>query len=302
MKKATKILCFTLMITFLISILFMDSIYARTISWGSRGNDVREVQQKLRSWGYLKGTADGVYGAQTYRAIIAFQRKNGLKADGVVGAQTKRALGITTPAPAAAKGTAAGKFNETVRIAQQKLKQWSYYKGAVDGLYGPRTGQAVRDFQRKNGLAADGIIGPQTRKALGMPTGVQTAYTPTSRGVTRNDDVRLIAMAINGEARGEPYTGQVAVGAVILNRVRHPSFPNTIAGVIYEPLAFTAVADKQIYLEPNESAFKAARDALNGWDPTGGAIYYWNPVTATSKWIWTREPSVKIGKHWFAHR
>ncbi|MEW9122747.1 MAG: spore cortex-lytic enzyme [Thermotaleaceae bacterium] len=300
MRKAIKILCFTLVIFFLICTVFMDSIYARTISWGTRGNDVREVQQKLRNWGYYRGSVDGIFGQQTYRAVVDFQRKNGLKADGIVGAQTKRALGITTPTPAARGGTA--QVNETVRIAQQKLKQWSYYKGAVDGIYGNLTGQAIRDFQRKNGLTVDGVIGPQTRRALGMPTGAQTAYTPTSRGVTRNDDLRLMAMAINGEARGEPYTGQVAVGAVILNRVRHPSFPNTIAGVIYEPLAFTAVADKQIYLEPNESAYRAARDALNGWDPTGGAIYYWNPVTATSKWIWTREPSVKIGKHWFAHR
>lgn len=295
MKKVAKIVCFALMITFVFSMIFIETIFAGSLSWGSRGNEVRQVQTKLKQWGYYTGAVDGVFGAGTYRAVVQFQRKNGLSADGKVGPATKRAIGISTT-------TTSVKVDETVRAAQRKLKQWGYYAGAIDGIYGSRTGDAIKRFQRKNGLTADGIIGAQTKKALGLPTGgTTTAYAPTSRGVSRNDDVRLLAMAIHGEARGEPYAGQVAVGAVILNRVRHPSFPNSIAGVIYQPLAFTAVDDGQIYLSPNDTSFKAARDALNGWDPTGGAIYYWNPATATSKWIWTRTPTVKIGKHWFAH-
>ena len=267
MKNKLLIICVACILFFTISIYMIDSTYAQTISWGSRGEEVRQIQTKLKQWGYLVGNADGVYGAQTYRAVINFQRKNGLTADGKVGPQTKRALGITTV-------TTAGKYNQVVRNAQQKLKQWGYYFGSVDGIYGPKTREALVNFQRKNGLTADGIIGPKTRNALGLGGGASGAdYAATSRGVSRDKDVRLMAMAINGEARGEPYSGQVAVGAVILNRVRNPSFPNTIAGVVYQPLAFTAVADKQIYLEPNETSYKAARDALNGWDPTGGAIY-----------------------------
>ncbi|QXM07440.1 spore cortex-lytic enzyme [Crassaminicella indica] len=236
-----------------------------------------------------------MFGKKTYQAVVKFQKKNGLLVDGKVGAQTRRALGIPQ------KGISA-KYNETVKISQKKLKQWGYYKGAVDGIYGPKTYDAVTKFQRKNGLRVDGIIGPDTRKALGIiekPS--KTEYMSTSGGVSRNDDIHLLAMAIHGESRGEPYVGQVAVGAVILNRVKNPSFPNSIAGVIFQPGAFTAVNDGQIYLTPNEESYKAARDALNGWDPTGGAIYYWNPATATSKWIWTREVTLKIGKHWFAH-
>lgn len=295
MKKLASIVCFVLIILLIFGAIFIESIYAGSLSWGARGSEVREVQAKLKGWGYYKGAVDGVFGAETYRAVLRFQKKNGLRADGIVGTQTRRALGITTARRA--------KYDSTVRAAQQKLKQWGYYDGPVDGIYGSKTGSAVRRFQRKNGLRVDGLIGPQTKRALGLPTGTaKAAYTATSRGVSRSDDIILLAMAIHGEARGEPYAGQVAVGAVILNRVRHPSFPNSIAGVIYQPGAFTAVADGQIYLSPNDTSFKAARDALNGWDPTGGAIYYWNPATATSKWIWSRKPTVKIGKHWFAHK
>ncbi|KXZ38894.1 N-acetylmuramoyl-L-alanine amidase [Alkalithermobacter thermoalcaliphilus JW-YL-7 = DSM 7308] len=188
-----------------------------------------------------------------------------------------------------------GSRGEEVRIVQDKLKRWGYYDGAVDGIYGYRTFLAVRSFQQKNGLKVDGIVGPQTREALGMPVA-----TPASRGGSRSDDVYLLARAITGEARGEPYTGQVAVGAVILNRVRDPRFPNSIASVIYQPGAFTSVADGQINMEPVESCIRAARDALNGWDPTGGALYFWNPARSTSEWIWRLKPTLKIGKHWFA--
>lgn len=198
-----------------------------------------------------------------------------------------------------------GASGAQVRKLQTTLKNWGYYDGPVDGVYGGGTFEAVKAFQRKHGLTADGVVGPRTAEKLGFP--VQQAATPqadykgSSKAVTRDEEVTLMAKAITGEARGEPYIGQVAVGAVILNRVRHPSFPNTIAGVIYQPGAFTAVSDGQINLEATESCIRAARDALNGWDPTGGTLYYWNPATATSKWIWSRTVEKKIGKHWFGN-
>ncbi|MGI6778565.1 MAG: spore cortex-lytic enzyme [Acetivibrionales bacterium] len=187
--------------------------------------------------------------------------------------------------------------NEVIEI-QKRLSWWGYYDGAIDGIYGYQTYKAVRLFQYKNGLVVDGIAGPETLSALGLPTG--QAATPTSAGPTGNKDINLLAHIIHGEARGEPYTGKVAVAAVILNRTRDSRFPKTIAGVIYQPGAFDAVSDGQINLEPDDSSYKAARDALNGWDPTYGCIYYWNPATATSKWVWSRQIVVTIGKHVFA--
>lgn len=198
-----------------------------------------------------------------------------------------------------------GSRGEEVRILQQTLKKWGYYDGPLDAVYGGGTFTAVKEFQRKNGLSVDGVVGPQTAKAMGLkidgnkPDTGKAKYTSGSAGISRNEDITLLAKAITGEARGEPYTGQVAVGAVILNRVKSPKFPNSIAGVIYQPGAFVAVSDGQINMAPAESCLKAARDAMNGWDPTYGTLYYWNPATATSKWIWSREVRVKIGKHWF---
>lgn len=198
-----------------------------------------------------------------------------------------------------------GSSGPEVQKLQTKLKQWGYYDGPIDSVFGGGTFEAVKAFQRKNGLTPDGVVGPATAEKLGFPvkkeTGQKADYNPSGQGVSRNDDVELLAKAITGEARGEPYIGQVAVGAVILNRTRHPSFPNTIAGVIYQPGAFTAVSDGQINLPPADSCRKAAQDALNGWDPTGGCRYYWNPATATSKWIWSRTVVKKIGKHWFGN-
>ncbi|WP_313755642.1 spore cortex-lytic enzyme [Tissierella sp.] len=189
-----------------------------------------------------------------------------------------------------------GVQGQDVRTVQDKLLRWRYYDGEVDGVYGARTYRAVRKFQAKNGLNVDGIVGPSTANALGMAT---TSVAASTQGVNRKADEYLLARAIHGEARGEPYVGKVAVAAVILNRTKSPSFPNTVAGVIYQPLAFTAVADGQINLTPNKDSIKAARDALNGWDPSYGCLYYWNPATATSKWIWSRKVILKIGKHWF---
>lgn len=178
------------------------------------------------------------------------------------------------------------------RTIQTKLKRWGYYKGSIDGIYGSQTRAAVRYFQQKNGLAVDGIVGPNTAAALGMTLSSSTSSQSSS-------DLYLLAKCVYAEARGEPYTGQVAVAAVILNRVENSAFPNTISGVIYQKGAFTAVTDGQINLTPNSTAYKAAQDALNGWDPTYGCIYYYNPATATSSWIWSRQVVVTIGNHVF---
>lgn len=182
--------------------------------------------------------------------------------------------------------------DEVIQI-QTKLKRWGYYTGNVDGVYGSKTVSAVKWFQSKNGLTADGIAGPATLRALGIQT------SSSSSGSASSNDLNLLAHLIYAEARGEPYTGQVAVGAVVLNRVKSSSFPNTVAGVIYQRGAFSVVDDGQINLSPNQTAMNAARDALNGWDPTSGCIYYFNPNTATSKWIWSRPYVITIGKHRF---
>ncbi len=194
-----------------------------------------------------------------------------------------------------------GDSGSAVTTIQTKLKRWGYFDGPVDGIYGSKTSKAVRSFQRKNGLTADGVAGPATLKALGMEQTSQnsgSSQTGSSSG-NASGDVALLAKVISAEARGEPYDGQVAVGAVILNRIAHPSFPNTLAGVVYEPGAFTCMVDGQIDQPIASSAYQAARDALNGADPSGGAIYYFNPVTATSAWIWSRPLLTVIGKHRF---
>ena len=188
-----------------------------------------------------------------------------------------------------------GSRGSEVRTIQDKLKRWGYYTGNVDGIYGSQTVSAVKKFQQKNGLSVDGIAGTKTLTAMGI-----TASSSSGGSSSNNSsNVNLLARAIYGEARGEPYTGQVAVGAVILNRVKSSKFPNTISGVIYQSGAFDAVSDGQINLNPDITAKKAAQDALNGWDPSYGAIYYFNPSTATNKWIWSRPLTVTIGKHRF---
>lgn len=188
-----------------------------------------------------------------------------------------------------------GSTGSEVREIQTRLKKWGYFNSTVDGIYGTKTKNAVIYFQKKNGLTADGVCGEKTLAALGMGT----ANTAQSSG--REDDLWLLARMISAEARGEPYSGQVAVGAVILNRVKHPSFPNTISGVLYQPGAFSSVADGQFYsVQITDSARKAAQDALNGSDPSGGAIYFYNPAKSTSKWIFSRETILTIGDHVFA--
>lgn len=202
-------------------VLIMTAAQAAMMAWGSKGEQVKQIQQKLKQYGYMTGPADGIFGKQTYDAVVWFQRRNGLTVDGVVGDKTAAALGLNLTGSVAAAG-----YNES--------------------------------------------------------------------------ETYLLGRLVHGEARGEPYVGKVAVAAVVLNRVRSSSFPNTIAGVIYQAGAFDAVLDGQINLTPDEDSLRAARDALAGWDPTGGCLYYYNPVTATNEWIWTREVQLSIGKHNFA--
>ena len=192
-----------------------------------------------------------------------------------------------------------GSSGAVVTQIQTKLKSWGYYTGTVDGIYGSGTERAVRAFQQKNGLTVDGKAGDQTLAAMGLSAGGGNSSNSGGSGGASSSQVDLLARLISAEARGEPYSGQVAVGAVVLNRIKHPSFPNTLSGVIYQRGAFSCLDDGQFDEPVTQSAYAAARDAMNGYDPTGGAIYYFNPVTATSKWIWSRPLIVQIGKHRF---
>ncbi len=188
-----------------------------------------------------------------------------------------------------------GSRGSEVTQIQTKLKRWGYYTGSIDGIYGSQTLAAVKYFQRKNGLTVDGIAGTKTLQAMG----IYTSSSSSSSSANNSSNLNLLARLVYGEARGEPYTGQVAVAAVVLNRVKSSSFPNTVSGVIYQAGAFSVVSDGQINLTPNQTAYNAARDALNGWDPSYGSIYYFNPNTATSSWIWSRPHVITIGNHRF---
>ena len=188
-----------------------------------------------------------------------------------------------------------GSRGSEVTQIQTKLKRWGYYTGNIDGIYGSQTLAAVKYFQRKNGLTVDGIAGTKTLQAMG----IFNSSNSSSSSSTNSSNLNLLARLVYGEARGEPYTGQVAVAAVVLNRVKSSSFPNTISGVIYQSGAFSVVNDGQINLTPNQTAYNAAQDALNGWDPSYGSLYYFNPGTATSSWMWSRPYVITIGKHRF---
>lgn len=188
-----------------------------------------------------------------------------------------------------------GSRGERVALIQQRLKEWGYYTGDVDGIFGRGTYNAVVRFQRQNKLSVDGQVGRKTATAMGLPlTGTISA------ALYRESELSLLARLVSGEARGEPYIGQVAVAAVVLNRVRSDEFPDTVSGVIFQPGAFDAVWDGQFDMTPTDSAVRAARDAMNGWDPTGGCTYYYNPATATNSWIWSRQVQLTIGQHAFA--
>lgn len=276
-----------------------DSASAVIVRAGSSKEDIKMVQQKLKNLGYYTAAVDGIYGSRTTAAVRKFQQDNRLKVDGIVGSQTLGALGLSVGSSGggntvSAATIRAGSSKEDIKKVQQKLKTYGDYKLAVDGIYGSGTIAAVKNFQQRNGLTVDGIVGAQTLRALGLSS------SSSSGSTNSNTDLHLLAKCVYAEARGEPYVGRVAVAAVILNRVKHPDFPNTIAGVVYQPYAFTAVADGQINLNPDSEALRAAQDALNGWDPTYGCIYYYNPAVATSKWIFSRKTVTTIGKHVFA--
>lgn len=186
-----------------------------------------------------------------------------------------------------------GSRSDEVKEIQMALKSRGYYTGNIDSIFGTRTKKAVIAFQKDNGLSPDGIVGKKTLKALGIKEG-KDGY-----GGYSSADYELLARIISAEARGEPYSGQVAVGAVVLNRIEHPSFPDTLSGVVYQKGAFSCLNDGQFYKEISDSSYKAARDAINGIDPSGGAIYYYNPKKSTNKWIFTRPIITVIGEHRF---
>ena len=207
-------------------------------------------------------------------------------------------LALLLPLAADAASLRKGASGDEVVTLQKKLKQWGYYTGAVDGVFGSGTEKAVRLFQQKNSLAVDGVVGTKTAAALGMSL---SSSAGGAQDASSDRSVRLLAACIYGESRGEPYKGQVAVGAVILNRVKSSKFPNSIAGVIYQPGAFDAVSDGQIDLAPNDAAFRAARDAMNGYDPTYGCLYYYNPASTTNRWMLSKPVALRIGSHVFCY-
>lgn len=254
---------------------------------GSTGTQVRQIQRRLISLGYLSGGEDGVYGEKTADAVRRFQRAKGLDADGVAGVVTLTALDIVF--------REGGKGRDVTGI-QERLKALGYHSGSADGVFGSATAASVKAFQKQNGLEADGVVGFATAKKL---FSASAGRKPLSAGAHSDSDLQLLARIISAEARGETYAGQVAVGAVVLNRVNHPSFPDTIAGVVYQPGAFSAVNDGQIGEAVAESSRRAAREALNGSDPSGGAIYYFNPAKTSNRWIRTRPVIKTIGRHVF---
>lgn len=292
-----------------------------TLRMGSSGGEVSELQARLKYLGFYQGKIDGQFDWRTHRALRAFQNQFRVAVDGVYGFKTKKLLREAT------KGWAPGVENRIyhkgdrggyVYELQGRLKYLDYYRGKVDGKFGAQTDRAVKDFQYRFGMKVDGEVGARTKLKLWRAT---RGYTTAKKGATAQpskmtevkpmkdvpasnnglspQDIDLIAKAVTGEARGEPYSGQVAVAAVILNRLDSNQFPDSPSSIIYEPLAFTAVADGQINMAPASSCKRAVYDALNGWDPSNGALYYFNPETATSEWIWGRPQIKKIGKHIF---
>ncbi|MCA1054663.1 spore cortex-lytic enzyme [Rossellomorea aquimaris] len=251
-----------------------DAFTNQVIQHGATGEDVIELQARLQYIGYYNGKIDGVFGWGTYWALRNFQYEFGLPIDGLAGSETKQKL------------VKASEYNKQfVQEQIRKGKKFTHYGGT--------------DMNKQSGAGGGGGGGgtqPSKPKPENKPS--KPTATNTPNGYSQND-IQIMANAVYGEARGEPYEGQVAVAAVILNRIDSASFPNTAAGVIFEPGAFTAVADGQIYLTPNEKAKEAVLDAINGWDPSSNALYYFNPATATSKWIWSRPQIKQIGKHIF---
>ena len=209
------------------------------------------------------------------------------------------AMLLLTGWTASARGAVAwGDRGADVTKIQERLRRYGYMDAPADGIFGQATYEAVVWFQRKNGLKADGVVGPATAAALGIS--LSGSGDSAAAGSYNESEIYTLARLVHAEARGEPYVGKVAVAAVVLNRVRSAAFPNTISGVIYQAGAFDCVADGQINMSPDSDSLRAARDAMNGWDPTGGCVYYYNPAKSTSAWIWSREVRLTIGAHSFA--
>ncbi|MGM0845984.1 MAG: spore cortex-lytic enzyme [Bacillota bacterium] len=285
MKKRVKLLkVFLLMVLILTTLSFTNetnhagAFSNQIIQKGATGEDVIELQSRLQYIGYYNGNVDGVFGWGTYWALRNFQYEFGLPIDGLAGKETKDKL------------VKASNYNEEfVKKQINQGKKFRHYGGTDLSKQSEGGGQTGGGTPAKQETPNQQAEQPKKPTAVNMPSGFS------------QNDIQLMANAVYGEARGEPYEGQVAVAAVILNRVESPTFPNTVSGVIFEPRAFTAVADGQIWLTPNEKAKEAVMDAIQGWDPSENAQYYFNPVTATSKWIWTRPQIKKIGKHIFCN-
>lgn len=280
----------------------------QVIQQGAVGDDVIELQSRLQYLGFYNGKIDGVFGWKTYWALRNFQYEFGLPIDGLAGTKTKQKL------------AKASNYNEKfVKDQMNSGKKFSHYGGVdlekqktpsanksgtskdVPKESGDTKGTTNNNNAANNNAANNNTANKGTTGTANSGENIKEKK-PTAANVPNGfsqNDIQLMANAVYGESRGEPYTGQVAVAAVILNRVESASFPNTVSGVIFEPRAFTAVADGQIWLTPNERAKEAVLDAINGWDPTGNALYYFNPDTATSGWIWTRPQIKQIGKHIF---
>nr|WP_106784654.1 spore cortex-lytic enzyme [Lysinibacillus timonensis] len=239
----------------------------RLLQRGSSGDDVIELQARLQWLGFYNGKIDGIFGYSTYWALRNFQDQWGLDIDGVLGPNTRSVL---------------------VRTSEYH-RDWVHQQIAQGNKFTHYGGTPLAQQTRRSAGGTDGGTGQNNSATVQLPT----KYSER--------DLQLMANAVYGEARGEPYEGQVAVAAVILNRLESPDFPNTISGIIFQPGAFTAVADGQIWLTPNERAKQAVLDAMNGWDPTENALYYFNPNTATSKWIWSRPQIKQIGEHIFCY-
>nr|WP_253288793.1 spore cortex-lytic enzyme [Amphibacillus sp. MSJ-3] len=277
----------------------------QVIQHGATGEDVVELQARLQYLGFFNSQIDGVFGWGTYWALRNFQYEYGMKIDGLAGEQAKNKLVEVTKyhkefvrqnIEAGRQFTHYGGMNleDQVKYDSSKTKaKESQQKGTTEQKAPESQNQQTeKNRQESNQITQDGEL---STEAPIEPTAVNIP-----NGFSQND-IQLMAQTVYGEARGEPYEGQVAIASVILNRIQSPIFPDTVSGVIYEPLAFTAVADGQIYLTPDETAKRAVLDAINGWDPTGEAIYYFNPDTATSSWIWSRPQIKRIGKHIFCN-
>ncbi|AGI29441.1 spore cortex-lytic enzyme [Bacillus subtilis] len=293
------IILFSFTITTFINTETISAFSNQVIQRGATGDDVVELQARLQYNGYYNGKIDGVYGWGTYWAVRNFQDQFGLKeVDGLVGAKTKQTLICKSKY-----------YREYVMEQLNKGNTFTHY-GKIPLKYQTKPSKAATQKARQQAEARQKQPAEKTTQQPKANANKQQNNTPAKArkqdavaanmpGGFSNNDIRLLAQAVYGEARGEPYEGQVAIAAVILNRLNSPLFPNSVAGVIFEPLAFTAVADGQIYMQPNETAREAVLDAINGWDPSEEALYYFNPDTATSPWIWGRPQIKRIGKHIF---